>query len=262
MITKNFAKVYSAQTALLSALIVDIEIDLSKGLHAFTVVGLPDKAVEESRDRVSAAIKNSGFKSPKVKNQKIVISLAPADIKKEGPVFDLGIALAYLLSCGDIKFNPEYRLFLGELSLDGYLRKINGVLPIVLEAKRKGFKEVFLPKENAKEGALIDGIKIYGVDSLQEVINHLDEKKEEKKLIEQEKKTEVKNKKINHPIDFGDIKGQERAKRGLEIAAAGGHNIAMYGPPGTGNAAGGAAQPFHGTQSRDFHQQVQGVGPR
>ncbi|MEK7589800.1 MAG: YifB family Mg chelatase-like AAA ATPase [Patescibacteria group bacterium] len=234
MITKNFAKVYSAQTTLLSALIVDIEVDLSKGLHAFTVVGLPDKAVEESRDRVSAAIKNSGFKSPKVKNQKIVISLAPADLKKEGPVFDLGIALAYLLSCGDIKFNPEYRLFLGELSLDGYLRKINGVLPIVLEAKRKGFKEVFLPKENAKEGALIDGIKIYGVDSLQEVINHLDEKKEEKKLIEQEKKTKVKNKKMNHLIDFGDIKGQERAKRGLEIAAAGGHNIAMYGPPGTG----------------------------
>jgi magnesium chelatase family protein len=234
MTAKNFAKVYSAQTTLLSAQIIDIEVDLSKGLHAFAVVGLPDKAVEESRDRVSAAIKNSGFKSPKVKNQKVVISLAPADLKKEGPVFDLSIALAYLLSCDDVKFDPERKLFLGELSLDGYLRKVNGVLPIVLEAKRKGFEEVFLPKENAEEGALIDGIKIYGVTSLKEVIEHLDEKQIENKLIEQEKKTEVKVKKADHLIDFGDIKGQERAKRGLEIAAAGGHNIAMYGPPGTG----------------------------
>ena len=238
MTAKNFAKVYSAQTTLLSAQIIDIEVDLSKGLHAFTVVGLPDKAVEESRDRVSAAIKNSDFKSPKVKNQKVVISLAPADLKKEGPVFDLGIALAYLLSCDDIEFNPEGKLFLGELSLDGYLRKINGVLPIVLEAKRQGFEEVYLPKENAEEGALIDGIKIYGVDSLREVIEHLDEKHPpaggENKLIKPTEKTEVNLKKEEHLVDFGDIKGQERAKRGLEIAAAGGHNIAMYGPPGTG----------------------------
>jgi len=232
--TKNFAKVYSAQTTLLSACIVDIEVDLSKGLHSFAVVGLPDKAVEESRDRVSAAIKNSGFKSPKSKNQKIIISLAPADLKKEGPVFDLGIALAYLLSCDEIRFDPEKKLFLGELSLDGYLRKINGTLPIVLEAKKRGFEEVFLPCENAEEGALIDGIKIYGVKSLREVIDHLDKKKGENKLIEPEKKTEVENNKAGYSIDFGDIKGQERAKRGLEIAAAGGHNIAMFGPPGTG----------------------------
>ncbi|MBL7044978.1 MAG: YifB family Mg chelatase-like AAA ATPase [Parcubacteria group bacterium] len=234
MSIKNFAKVYSAQTTLLAAKIIDIEVDLSKGLHSFSVVGLPDKAVEESRDRVSAAIKNSGFKSPKSKNQKVVISLAPADIKKEGPVFDLGIALAYLLSCDEIKFDPEEKLFLGELSLDGYLRKINGVLPIVLEAKKQGFKEVFLPKENAEEGVLIDGIKIYGIESLKEVIEHLDEKQTNNKLIIQAKKTEVNNKKSDYLIDFSDIKGQERAKRGLEIAAAGGHNIAMYGPPGTG----------------------------
>lgn len=234
MAARNFAKVYSAQTTLLSAQIVDVEVDLSKGLHAFAIVGLPDKAVEESRDRVSAAIKNSGFKSPKAKNQKIIISLAPADLKKEGPVFDLGIALAYLLSCDEIRFNPEKKLFLGELSLDGYLRKINGTLPIVLEAKKRGFEQVFLPKENAEEGALIDGIKIYGAESLREIIEHLDEKREENKLIELKKKTEIKNKTADYSIDFGDIKGQERAKRGLEIAAAGGHNIAMYGPPGTG----------------------------
>lgn len=234
MTTKNFAKVYSSQTTLLSARIIDIEVDLSKGLHSFAVVGLPDKAVEESRDRVSAAIKNSGFKSPKAKNQKIVISLAPANLKKEGPVFDLGIALAYLLSCDEIRFDPEKKLFLGELSLDGYLRKINGVLPIVLEAKRKGFEEIFLPRENVEEGALIEGIKIYGAESLKEVIEHLDEKTPKNKLIKPERKTEIEVKKIDHLIDFGDIKGQERAKRGLEIAAAGGHNIAMYGPPGTG----------------------------
>ncbi|MFQ5661836.1 MAG: YifB family Mg chelatase-like AAA ATPase [Candidatus Paceibacteria bacterium] len=242
MTTKNFAKVYSAQTTLLSAQIIDIEVDLSKGLHAFSVVGLPDKAVEESRDRVSAAIKNSGFKSPKAKNQKIVISLAPADLKKEGPVFDLGIALAYLLSCDEIRFNPEGKLFLGELSLDGYLRKINGTLPIVLEAKKRGFKQVFLPKENGDEAALIDGIEVYGAESLKEVIEHLDEKRPaspsqgggENKLIEPQEKTEAPNKRADYSIDFGDIKGQERAKRGLEIAAAGGHNIAMFGPPGTG----------------------------
>ena len=234
LLTKNFAKVYSAQTTFLSAKIIDIEVDLSKGLHAFTIVGLPDKAVEESRDRVSAAIKNSGFKSPKSKNQKIIISLAPADIKKEGPVFDIGIALAYLLASDEIKFDPKEKLFLGELSLDGELRGINGILPIVIEAKKRGFTEVFLPKVNVDEGALIDGIKVFGANNLREVICHLNEKLEERKLIERSKRTKIKNKKENYTIDFEDIKGQETAKRGLEIAAAGEHNIAMFGPPGTG----------------------------
>ena len=234
LLTKNFAKVYSAQTTFLSAKIIDIEVDLSKGLHSFTIVGLPDKAVEESRDRVSAAIKNSGFKSPKSKNQKIIISLAPADIKKEGPVFDIGIALAYLLASDEIKFDSKEKLFLGELSLDGELRGINGALPIIIEAKKRGFTEVFLPKVNVDEGALIDGIKVFGVNNLREVICHLNEKLEERKLIERSKKTKIKNKKENYTIDFEDIKGQETAKRGLEIAAAGEHNIAMFGPPGTG----------------------------
>src|SRR5512147_340746 len=115
----SFAKVYSAQTHILKASIISVEVDISRGLHAFTIVGLPDKAVEESRDRVSAAIKNSGRESPKSKNEKIVISLAPADVKKEGPTFDVPIALAYLLSVGEIVFSPENKLFLGELSLDG-----------------------------------------------------------------------------------------------------------------------------------------------
>src|SRR3989344_2489977 len=153
----SFAKVYSAQVNLLRGVIVTIEVDLSRGLHSFSVVGLPDKAVDESKDRVSGAIKNSGFISPKSKNQKIIVSLSPADLKKEGPFFDLGMALAYMLASGDIKFNSEKKIFLVQ------------------------------PKTP---------------------INY---KKEEKNG------------------DFADIRGQEGAKRGLEIAAAGGHNIAMYG---------------------------------
>lgn len=230
----SFAKVYSAQTSYLKANVVNIEVDLSNGLHSFAIVGLPDKAVEESRDRVGAAIKNSGFKSPKSKNQKIVVSLAPADIKKEGPNFDLGIALAYLLASEEIKFEPKNKLFLGELSLDGELRKVNGVLPLVEEAKKRGFEEVYVPKENAKEAALIDGIKIFGVKDLHEIISHLNEELEEGKKLKPEKKTEINFETEEFLTDFADIKGQESAKRGLEIAAAGGHNIAMWGPPGTG----------------------------
>ena len=126
----SFAKVHSAQVNLLEPYIVDIEVDLSKGLHSFSIVGLPDKAVEEAKDRVSSAIKNSGFTSPKAKNHKVVVSLAPADIKKEGPLFDLPIALSYLLSGNEIRFDPRNKLFVGELSLDGSIRKVGGVLPL------------------------------------------------------------------------------------------------------------------------------------
>ncbi len=239
----NFAKTKSAQTIGLGAKIIDVEIDLSKGLHSFTIVGLPDKGVEESRDRVSASIKNSGFTSPKSLNQKVVVSLAPADIKKEGPIFDVAISLSYLLASGEIEFDAKNKLFLGELSLDGNLRRINGVLPIVSQAKNEGFTEVFLPKENAREAALISDIKIYGANTLKEIIEHLNTKQINKKSgtavvqtkkLEQQPKTEIILENEDAIIDFSEIKGQETAKRGLEIAAAGGHNIAMYGPPGTG----------------------------
>ncbi len=242
----SFSKVYSAQVNLLAGQIVTVEVDLSKGLHAFSIVGLPDKAVDESKDRVSSAIKNSGFKSPKAKNQKIVVSLSPADLKKEGPFFDLSIALAYMLASEYLEFNPEKKIFLGELGLDGTLRSIRGALPLVLEAKKNGFEEVYLPKENAVEAALVEGIKIFGAESLAEVVEHIDSGKgqplknsqraalKERKLIPVQPKTEINFKKERKESDFCDIRGQEAAKRGLEIAAAGGHNIAMYGPPGTG----------------------------
>ena len=242
-----FARVYSAQVNLLSGQIVTIEVDLSRGLHAFSVVGLPDKAVDESKDRVSSAIKNSGFKSPKAKNQKIIVSLSPADLKKEGPFFDLAIALAYMLAADDLKFDSEKRIFLGELGLDGTLRRIRGALPLVMEAKRAGYEEIYLPKENAIEAALVEGIKIFGANSLKEVVEHINETEgkksgktpprqgyEEQRKIPIQPKTEISYKKERKNSDFSDIKGQEGAKRGLEIAAAGGHNIAMYGPPGTG----------------------------
>lgn len=245
----SFAKTFSAQTIGLGAKIIDVEIDLSKGLHNFTIVGLPDKGVEESRDRVSASIKNSGFTSPKSLNQKVVVSLAPADIKKEGPIFDVAISLAYLLAAEEIVFDAKKKLFLGELSLDGNLRRINGVLPIVAEAKSCGFEEVFLPTDNAKEAALVTDIKIYGANTLKEVIDHLNTKPKVKKQtdpsqiknqfdgttkIPQQPQTEIVVEDDDLLTDFSEIKGQETAKRGLEIAAAGAHNIAMYGPPGTG----------------------------
>lgn len=226
----SFGKVYSAQTSLLKAHIVEIEVDISRGLHAFSIVGLPDKAVEESRDRISAAIKNSDYTSPKSKNQKIVISLAPADIKKEGPNFDLGMALCYLKASDEVHFDENKKLFIGELSLDGALRPIKGTLALVKHAKEKGYEEVFIPKENAKEAALIEGITVYGAKSLEAVIRHL----ENLETIEVQNKTGISYKKPKALIGFGDIKGQDNAKRGLEIAAAGGHNIVLYGPPGTG----------------------------
>jgi magnesium chelatase family protein len=235
----QYARVYGAQTSLLSPYVVTIETDLSRGLHAFTIVGLPDKAVEESRDRVAAAIKHAGFESPKQRNQKIVISLAPADLKKEGPMFDLPIALSYLLAAGDIRFDPEPYLFIGELSLDGQLRPVRGVLPLIAEAKRRGKKGVFVPIENVQEAALVQGIDVYGADSLAQVVEFLNAKKmrgEQRKTstLQPAPPTAVHADFGDAQFAFEDIRGQEGSKRAAIIAAAGGHNLGLSGPPGTG----------------------------
>jgi magnesium chelatase family protein len=239
----RFSKVFSAQNHLLEAHLISVEIDMSNGLHSFSIVGLPDKAVEESRDRVSAAIRNSGFKSPKQTNAKIIASLAPADLKKEGPAFDLPIALGYLLSAEEIEFDTEGKLFVGELALDGSVRPILGALSYARLAFAKGIAEIYVPKDNALEAALISGVTVYAVDSLRQVIDHLDTK-----VRGIHKGTKLKEKilpttavdyqslieKRELGADLDDVVGQDMAKRGLLIAAAGLHNIALFGPPGTG----------------------------
>lgn len=232
----GFAKLHSAQTVLIDAHIIDIEVDLSGGLHSFSIVGLPDKAVEEAKDRIGAAIKNSGFTSPKQTNQKIVISLAPADIKKEGPAFDVGMALGYLLASEAISFDPKNKLFLGELSLDGNVRSISGVLPLARSAKKAGYKELYVPEHNAVEAAVIEGIAVYPMKSLRSLIEHLDPNITNGKgdSIQKQPQTILTRGTKPFSVDFKDIRRNENAKRGLLIAAAGGHNMAMFGPPGTG----------------------------
>jgi magnesium chelatase family protein len=227
----NFARVFGAQAAIPSAHIVVVEADVTRGLHAFSIVGLPDKAVEEARDRVSSAIKNSDLTSPKSLNKKIVISLAPATLKKEGAAFDLPIALAYLLAVEDISFDSEKRLFAGELALDGTLRPVRGILSIALAARNDGFTELFVPEENAQEASLVDGITTYGAKNLKDVLDHLSD---ESDYMIPPQQREKRHSKAKHFVSLESIRGQEHAKRALEIAAAGRHNIALFGPPGTG----------------------------
>lgn len=230
----SVACVHTAQGTVNGGIPVVIEADMSRGLHAFSIVGLPGKAIEEAKDRVNSAIKNSGFPSPKSQNQKITISLSPADVKKEGPLFDLPIALAYLLSAGKISADTEKRMFVGELGLDGKLRRVNGVLPIIQTAKKEGYTEVVVPSSNAEEAGLVEGINVYGAESLAEVILHIDIKREDHKKLPLQKVTVIEASWNNSTVNLEDIKGQESAKRGLLIAGAGRHNVILVGPPGTG----------------------------
>lgn len=221
---------YSAQLVGLAAEIVSVEVDISNGLHSFTVVGLGDRAVGEAKDRIAAAIKNSGYTSPKQKNQKVVISLAPADLNKEGPSFDLAMAIAYLSAAGEVDFDPHTILFIGELSLEGKLRRTAGTLPILCQAAAKGFTEAIIPYGNIEEASLAKGVRVYSASSLSEVIDHISGKQR----LEPVSRHKPVQHKIQEGHDMSAVRGNEAAKRGLMIAAAGAHNIIMCGPPGTG----------------------------
>lgn len=236
------AQVYTVQPEVLKGTIVSIEADISRGLHAFSIVGLAGKAIDEAKDRVGSAIKHSGYTSPKTKNQKIVISLSPADLKKEGPLFDLPIAIAYLIAAEEITTDDIARIYVGELGLDGTLRPIKGVLNAVFAAKEAGYKEIIVPTTNAEEAALVEDIVVRPAKNLSEVISHitpvegsddLGEEAVEAKLPPQPP-TIISDGWFESSVALEDIKGQESAKRGLIIAAAGRHNVMLVGPPGTG----------------------------
>lgn len=233
----SIAKVLTAQPGALKAQMVNVETDVSVGIYNFLIVGLPNKEVDEAKDRVAAAIKNSNIPSPKSENRKIVTSLSPAHIKKEGTHFDLPIALSYLKATGQINLeednsiNSENSIFVGELSLSGEVLPVTGVLSIAMMAKEEGVKNIFVPEKNKQEAALVENINIYPVKSLRQIIDFFDG---EDNIEKQEYIENVVSEEENNSDPFEYVKGQQLAKRALLIAAAGGHNVALYGPPGTG----------------------------
>lgn len=232
------SKVLSAALRGLASELIEVEVYSTKGLRSFNIVGLGDKAIEEAKERVGAAIKNIGLASPGQLAKRVVVNLAPADLKKEGSLYDLPIALSYLLSTEQTKFNSERKIILGELALDGRLKPIKGTISFALLAQEKGFSEILLPKENEKEASLVSylkvekKLKIVGVKNLKEAISYLEGKKEILNPVINF--SDLKEDSRNFEIKFGWIKGQSHAKRALEIAAAGAHNILFQGPPGAG----------------------------
>ncbi len=228
---KKSERLYSAALAGIDAKIIEVEADINIGLHSFNIVGLGDRSLNEAKERVNSALKNAGIKPPNRENRRITINLAPADIKKTGSHYDLAIALGYLLATKQIRaFNSSNKIFLGELALDGRLRPVNGALNIAQKAADEGFEYLFLPRQNANEAAAIAELKIIPLDDLRETIAIIEGKagREPVRFNEEEERH------IGTDADFSEINGQGNAKRALEIAAAGRHNILLFGPPGVG----------------------------